>query len=49
MFDEYEKLQEDIDHDIAFGFGCKNHRDVVQLQPFFHLNGNKFACEVNVQ
>lgn len=30
MFDDYFDLQSNINHDIVFGFGCKNHRDVLR-------------------
>jgi hypothetical protein len=38
LFDDYDELQSNFNHDIVFGFGCKNHRDVVRSdcnpQPF---------------
>jgi len=30
MFEDCMELQENVDHDIVFGFGCKNHRDVIR-------------------
>jgi hypothetical protein len=38
MFDDYDELQSNFNYNIVFGFGCKNHRDVVRFnrnpQPF---------------
>lgn len=31
MSDDYDELQSNFNHDIVFGFGCKNHRDVVRF------------------
>lgn len=30
IFRDHMELQENFDHDIVFGFGCKNNRDVIR-------------------
>jgi hypothetical protein len=30
MYDDYMKINDNFAHDVVFGFGCKNHREVIR-------------------